>query len=142
MSSRILKFNANVSRDTISELSPEAEYCMSNVNHLALEITPLEYKSRKDDGWQPFLLDVRRLEEELIASINGTNLRIEHTNIPLRFSEIPNDQDLVIYCRSGVRSAAVQKFLCSSGWQKNRVFNLKGGILKWADTVNPNINKY
>lgn len=142
MSSRILKFNANVSRDTISELSPEAEYCMSNVNHLALEITPLEYKSRKDDGWQPFLLDVRRLEEELIASINGTNLRIEHTNIPLRFSEIPNDQDLVIYCRSGVRSAAVQEFLCSSGWQKNRVFNLKGGILKWADTVNPNINKY
>lgn len=142
MSSRILKFNANVSRPLVTELSPEAEYCMSNEENNALEITPLEFKNKKENGWKPFLLDVRRADEELIASISGTNLRIEHSNVSDRFSEIPKNVDLVIYCRSGVRSAAIQRLLFKSGWGKNAVFNLKGGILSWSDTIDSNVKKY
>ena len=89
MSSRILKFNGNASRPLVTELSLEAEYCMSNNENNPLEITPLEFKNKKENGWRPFLLDVRRADEELIASISGTNLRIEHSNISDRFSEIP-----------------------------------------------------
>ena len=59
-----------------------------------------------------------------------------------RFSEIPKNVDLVIYCRSGVRSASVQRLLFNSGWEKNAVFNLKGGILSWSDTIDSNVKKY
>ncbi len=142
MTSRILKFNSNKTRDPITTLSLEAEYCMSDIEINFLEITPVEFKNRKDRGWDPFLLDVRRMDEEIIAKIEFTDMRIEHNNIPSRFLEIPRHKDLVIYCRSGVRSLAVQKFLISSGWNQNQIFNLKGGILRWSDTVDSTIKKY
>ena len=140
MSSRILKFEANTSRGLISELSLESEYCMSNSSFG--DITPLEYMDKiNTDNWKPFLLDVRRPDEEIISKIEGTNLTIAHTEIPNRIQEIPSDRDIVIYCRSGVRSAAVQRFLIEAG-HANRILNLKGGILNWSDTVDSSVRKY
>tara|TARA_B100001769_G_scaffold272951_1_gene268233 strand:- start:31 stop:1149 length:1119 start_codon:yes stop_codon:yes gene_type:complete len=140
MSSRILKFEANTSRGLISELSLESEYCMSNSS--SGDITPLEYVNKiNNNGWQPFLIDVRRPDEELISKIEGTNLTIVHTEIPNRIQEIPSDRDIVIYCRSGVRSAAVQRFLLEAG-HTNTILNLKGGILNWSDTVDSTVRKY
>ena len=110
MSSRVLKYDANVSRNLISELSLESEYCTSNSSLNSGEINPIDYIDRINNGWKPFLLDVRRENEELISQIDNTNLRINHTEIPNRLQEIPSDRDLVIYCRSGVRSAVVQRF--------------------------------
>jgi adenylyltransferase/sulfurtransferase len=139
MTSRILKFEANTSRGLISELSLESEYCMSISSG---DITPLEYVNKiNEDGWKPFLLDVRRPDEEMISKIEGTNLRIKHTEIPQRYPEIPKDRDIVIYCRSGARSSAVRKFLLQAGYT-NTILNLKGGILNWSDTVDSNIAKY
>tara|TARA_B110000881_G_C18546981_1_gene501779 strand:- start:104 stop:1228 length:1125 start_codon:yes stop_codon:yes gene_type:complete len=142
MSSRILNFKANTSRVLISELSLEDEYCMSENTNEILEILPADYIARKKQGWNPFLLDVRREDEELIATINGTDLRICHVEIPSRYRELPLDRDLVIYCRSGVRSAAVQRFLSDSQWPHNNIYNLVGGILNWSNTVDPSIRKY
>ena len=141
MSSRVLKYDANVSRNLISELSLESEYCTSNSSLNSGEINPIDYIDRINNGWKPFLLDVRRENEELISQIDNTNLRINHTEIPNRLQEIPSDRDLVIYCRSGVRSAVVQRVLIESG-RKNIILNLKGGILNWSDTVDSNVKKY
>ena len=56
--------------------------------------------------------------------------------------EIPTDRDIVVYCRSGVRSAMVVKFLENSGDYNNELYNLSGGIHLWSNTVDSSIPKY
>ncbi|MBJ32725.1 MAG: molybdenum cofactor biosynthesis protein MoeB [Euryarchaeota archaeon] len=143
---RTLSFTKDESREVITELKQDTvESCSSDSDSpggVMLVISPVEFVKRRDSGWDAFLLDVRRSEEEAIATLPGTDLRIEHNQVPLRMPEIPLDRDIVIYCRSGSRSAAVARYLVSSGLAKGEVYNLRGGIHEWSDTVNQNIIKY
>lgn len=55
-------------------------------------------------------------------------------NIPLgdlktRYTELPKDKDLLIYCRSGRRSEAAAHFLVKNGY--DRVYNVLGGFLAY-----------
>ena len=106
------------------------------------EIGAKDLFERRKGGWKPFLLDVRRADEEAIASIEGTDVRIMHLEIPARLSEMPLGTDIVVYCRSGQRSAAVARFIIESDLEVGRVFNLTGGILSWSDNVDSRIVKY
>ena len=146
MKFRTLGFSKNESRGVVTELTQEsAESCSSDVDSpsgMMLVISPSNFVQRRDSGWDVFLLDVRRSEEEAIATLSGTDLRIEHNLVPMRMDEIPLDKDIVVYCRTGSRSAAVARYLVSSGLAKGDVYNLQGGIHEWSDTVNPNIIKY
>jgi len=143
---RTLSFSKDETREVIKELRQESvESCSSDSDSsskVMLMISPVEFVQRRDSGWDVFLLDVRRSEEEAIATLPGTGLRVEHTLIPMRMSDIPLDKDIVVYCRSGSRSAAVARYLVSSGLARGEVYNLRGGIHEWSDTVNPNIIKY
>ncbi|MBT6075281.1 MAG: rhodanese-like domain-containing protein, partial [Euryarchaeota archaeon] len=76
------------------------------------------------------------------VTLPNTNLRITHTEIPSRIGEIPTDRDIVVYCRSGTRSAMVVKFLRISGKYSNNLYNLSGGIHLWSKTVDSSIPKY
>ena len=146
MGFRTLGFSKDESREAVTELKQESvKSCSSDEGSpsgVMLVISPVEFVQRRDSGWDVFLLDVRRSEEEAIATLSGTDLRIEHNQVPMRMSEIPLDTDIVVYCRSGSRSAAVARYLVSSGLAKGEVYNLRGGIHEWSDTVNPNIIKY
>ena len=134
MITRVLTFNRNPERATVTALAGDAMQMKS--------ISPLDFVSKKNSGWTPFLLDVRSEREEAIASLDATDLRITHTSVPERISEIPSDRDIVVYCRTGGRSAAVVRFLVQSGWGQERVLNLDGGIHLWSDTVDSDIVKY
>ena len=146
MGFRTLGFSKDESREVVTELKQESvQSCSSDAGSpsgVMLVISPVEFVQRRDSGWDVFLLDVRRSEEKAIATLSGTDLRIEHNQVPMRMSEIPLDTDIVVYCRSGSRSAAVARYLVSSGLAKGEVYNLRGGIHEWSDTVNPNIIKY
>ncbi len=135
MEMRTLSFSKNPEREAISSLS-------SNSSRNFAEIGALEFVERKQSGWAPFLLDVRREDEEAIATIEGTDMRITHIEVPTRMEEIPSDCDIVVYCRTGVRSAAVAKFLSESEWSSGRIFNLSGGIHGWSDSIDSTIIKY
>jgi len=135
MEMRTLSFSADPERARVTSIeAPKSD--------LFMEISPTDYESRLDGGWSPFLLDVRRADEEGIVSIDGTDLRIQHDRVPGRIEEIPRDRDVVIYCRTGVRSAAVARFLYESGWSGNLIHNLSGGIHEWSDTVDSSFPKY
>ena len=134
MITRVLTFNRNPERATVTALAGDAMQMKS--------ISPLDFVSKKNSGWTPFLLDVRSEREEAIASLDATDLRITHTSVPERISEIPSDRDIVVYCRTGGRSAAVVRFLVQSDWGQERVLNLDGGIHLWSDTVDSDIVKY
>jgi len=135
METRILYFSADENREKISKIGLPDDFRF-------VEISPQEYVNRKEDGWKPLLLDVRSGEEALIATIEDTEMRIRHIDVPSRLEEIPRDRDLVIYCRVGGRSASVARFIAESRWTKMRVYNLTGGIHLWSDTIDSSINKY
>lgn len=103
------------------------------------EIAPLELKAKLDAGDDVFVLDVREPHEYDIAKIEGTTL-IPLGQLAQRVDELDSTADIVVHCKSGVRSGKAQKLLSDMGF--SRVTNLAGGILRWADDVDPSIAKY
>ena len=134
MITRVLTFNRNPERAAVTSLGDD--------NLGVSSIRPVDFVSKKKEGWMPFLLDVRSEIEEGIVTLEGTDLRITHTSVPQRVSEIPSDRDIVVYCRTGGRSGAVVRFLVQAGWENERVLNLEGGIHLWSDSVDSSIAKY
>lgn len=109
---------------------------MSNLN----EITPAQLAERLKGEQKPFLLDVRNPYEVEIASIPGTDLVIPLDQLSERIAELDKQAELVVYCRSGARSGQAVAFLRHHGF--NNVTNLNGGVLRWADDVDPSMTKY
>jgi adenylyltransferase/sulfurtransferase len=55
-------------------------------------------------------------------------------------SELDSSREIVVHCKSGVRSAKAVAQLQQAGFRK--ATNLKGGILAWADRIDPKVPKY
>src|ERR1700688_1124386 len=103
------------------------------------DITSVELKERLDRGDRLTLVDVREPNEFQINRIPGTVL-IPLGEIPRRYAELSKDDEIVVHCKMGGRSAKAADFLRSVGF--SRVLNLKGGILDWIDKVDPTQPKY
>ena len=97
-----------------------------------------ELKQRLDAGEDLFILDVREPYEYQIANIGGT--LIPQGQVPQRLNEIDRNREIVVQCRSGGRSQRVAEFLAQQGYPN--VKNLAGGILAWADQIDPKVQKY
>lgn len=134
MITRVLSFDSIPGRVRASEIGNEGIQMKT--------VTPSEFVDRRDGGWKFFLLDVRSESEEAIVSLEGTDLRITHTSVPDRMNEIPNDVDIVVYCRTGGRSGAVVRYLTQNGWDVNGVYNLEGGVHLWSDSIDSSVIKY
>ena len=102
------------------------------------EIEPLELKRRLDAGEPVFILDVRDPHEYDICNLGGH--LIPMSELAQRVDELNAESEIVVYCRTGIRSARMVEFLQQSGFAK--VFNLRGGIHAWADDVDPALPKY
>jgi len=102
------------------------------------EIQVEELKRRLDAGDDLFVLDVREPHEYQICNIGGHLIPLG--DLPKRVSELDSSREIVAHCRSGVRSGKAVAFLQQAGFKK--VHNLAGGILAWADRVDPKMPKY
>jgi molybdopterin/thiamine biosynthesis adenylyltransferase/rhodanese-related sulfurtransferase len=118
--------------------APEIEPVTTNTKN-ALEITAVELKQRLDRGDKLRIIDVREPNEYQINRIPGSQL-IPLGEIPRRYAELDPEEELVMQCKMGARSAKAADFLRSVGFK--RVLNLKGGILDWVDKVDPSQPKY
>jgi sulfur-carrier protein adenylyltransferase/sulfurtransferase len=103
------------------------------------EITPRELADRLQRADDFLLVDVREPHEYRIARIDGARL------VPLAtfgniIPSLDRTTDIVIHCRSGVRSAKAVQQLLDAGF--TNVWNLAGGILRWSDDVDPRVAKY
>ena len=105
------------------------------------EITPVELKTRLDRGDVPVLVDVREPFEQRIADLpdHGQH-RIPTGDFPHRFSELRPEDEIVVYCRSGSRSAWAVAVLRQKGYE--RAYNLHGGVLGWRTDVDPTLVAY
>jgi molybdopterin/thiamine biosynthesis adenylyltransferase/rhodanese-related sulfurtransferase len=102
------------------------------------EIQVEELKRRLEAGENLFVLDVREPHEYQICNIGGHLIPLG--DLPKRVNELDSSREIVAHCRSGVRSGKAVVFLQQAGFKK--VHNLAGGILAWADRVDPKMPKY
>lgn len=85
------------------------------------------------------LIDVREEHEFEICNLNGQ--LIPMGEIPDNVEKISKDKPVVIHCRSGARSGNVVQYL-ESNFGFTNLYNLKGGILAWADQIDTSMPKY
>jgi adenylyltransferase/sulfurtransferase len=129
---------ALIDYDQFCGIQPAAPEPVNVINN-ATEITAVELKQRLDRGDALKIVDVREPNEYQINRIPGSVL-IPLGDVPQRYRELNPDDELVVHCKMGGRSAKAADFLRSVGFKK--VLNLKGGILDWIDKVDPSQPKY
>lgn len=102
-------------------------------------VSAAELKAELDRGEPVQVIDVREPQEFQINRVPGSIL-IPLGDLPKRYVELDPNAQLVMQCKSGVRSKRAQDFLVTKGF--TRVRNLTGGVLAWIDQVDPSQPKY
>ena len=148
MSTRMLRFNALETRQNIQDLSVVQQlfddplYCMPS-NKQIDEVSPngrsmmqsidvASVKAKQSEGWKPFIIDVRSAEELNQIRLNSFDLHAVHDVIASHSSEVPEQGDIVVICRSGMRSQMAIMFSTQAGIDADRLYNLDGGIMAWS----------
>jgi molybdopterin/thiamine biosynthesis adenylyltransferase/rhodanese-related sulfurtransferase len=104
------------------------------------DITATELADRlRNDGQHIKLIDVREPHELEISKIEGAKL-IPLGQLAARMSELDSADEIVLFCKSGTRSARALELLASAGFRKMK--NLKGGINAWAREVDHSLPVY
>lgn len=148
MSTRMLRFEALESREKIEDLSVVQQlfddplYCMpSNKQidegtldgrNMMQSIDVASVKAKQSEGWKPFIIDVRSAEELDQIRLNSFDLHAVHDVVASHSNEVPEEGDIVVMCRSGMRSQMAIMFLTQAGIDANRLYNLDGGIMAWS----------
>ena len=148
MSTRMLRFKALESRQKIEDLSlvqqlfDDPLYCMPSNKQIdegtldgrgmMQSIDVASVKAKQSEGWKPFIIDVRSEEELDQIRLNSFDLHAVHDVIASHSNEVPEEGDIVVICRSGMRSQMAIMFLTQAGIDANRLYNLDGGIMAWS----------
>ncbi|HEX8887711.1 MAG TPA: molybdopterin-synthase adenylyltransferase MoeB [Pyrinomonadaceae bacterium] len=139
-------------RATIKELIDYEEFCglrpQPTAEQLAQaaeqeqmpEITATELNERLERGDSLQIIDVREPHEYEIAKLPKTKL-IPLGQVVARMSEIDPQQETVVHCKGGVRSAKAIDALKQAGYS-GKLVNLKGGITAWSNEVDSSVPKY
>jgi adenylyltransferase/sulfurtransferase len=131
-------------RPTVTQLIDYEQFCGVRGGEVPVsaadsELTVEDLKRRIDRGEDLFILDVRNPPEYQIGRIPGSTL-IPLPDLPQRVRELDPHREIVVHCKSGQRSAKAIQFLREQGFKNLR--NLKGGILAWAEKIDPSVPKY
>ena len=106
---------------------------------MTIDITAEDLKARLDRRESLVLLDVRQdWEASLCRLENAIHIPIEE--IEFRAEELDPEDEIIVYCHQGVRSAAVARYLRRLGFPRAR--NLVGGLDAWARRVDPSMRRY
>lgn len=98
-----------------------------------------ELKTLIDNNTDFMLVDVREPHENDICTLNGK--LIPMNDVPSHIDEFPKDKQVVVHCRSGMRSGNVIQYLEQNHGYDN-LYNLEGGILAWAREIDPSMTTY
>jgi len=101
------------------------------------EITVKELKSKIDSGENPVILDVREFAEVQAGKISDFHIPMGEIANNLDKLNPYKNNEIIVYCRGGKRSAAITQFLETQGFAN--VNNLRGGITSWKQEIDPKI---
>jgi len=128
---------------SVRELIDYDQFCAVRGEELQLapdvhQISPEELQQRLSSGEGIYVLDVREAHEYEICNLRGHLIPLGE--LPQRLSELNVDSDIVVHCKSGARSTKAAELLRAAGF--SRVSNLTGGIMAWAERVDPTLPRY
>lgn len=104
------------------------------------EITVQELHLKKKNGDSFFLLDVREPFEYQISNIDGKLIPLDQLSDRLEEIDVQKNEEVIVMCRSGSRSAKATKMLIDQGF--SNVKNLKGGVNEWAREIDSSLPIY
>ncbi|HET7463660.1 MAG TPA: molybdopterin-synthase adenylyltransferase MoeB [Longimicrobium sp.] len=128
---------------TITELEDLTEFCTAAAPEVdALPtLSPAELNGLLAAGQPVTLVDVREPHEWDIVNLRELGaMLIPLAQVGARMAEIDPATRVVVHCKGGSRSAKAVGQLRAAGY--GDVWNLDGGILAWADQVDPSKPKY
>jgi len=129
---------------TVQELIDYEQFCgVTNVvedeGSDQQDATVEDLKKLIDAKENIFVLDVREPQEYQICNIPGSTL-IPLGDLPKRLSELEGQGEMIVHCKSGVRSGKAVKLLHEAGFKRAK--NLRGGILAWIKQIDPSLPSY
>ncbi|MEK8023655.1 MAG: molybdopterin-synthase adenylyltransferase MoeB [Candidatus Hydrogenedentota bacterium] len=123
---------------TIHELIDYQNFCGISAQADLPVISVEDLKARIDRGEKPFLVDVREQFEYDICNLDGKLIPLGQ--IPQRYAELDPNQEIVVHCKMGGRSAKAVEFLKEHGFKHVR--NLEGGINAWWSRIDKGMSSY
>jgi adenylyltransferase/sulfurtransferase len=126
----------------ITELIDYDEYCAGAGSHrpgAIEEIEPAQLARRIESGEKLEIIDVREPYEWAIGHIPGARL-VPLSTIAEEIPRLDKRRETILYCKVGARSLSAAQQLAKAGVSEVR--NLKGGILRWIDDVDPTMVRY
>ena len=137
----IRKDPSEASRPKITELIDYEAFCGAVSEDAAETITPQELRELLDSGKKLALIDVREPAEWDINHIEGAQLIPKSLlTSAAGLAKLPHDRKAVLYCKTGVRSAEALAALKQAGFSD--AVHLKGGIVAWAQQMQPDMVMY
>jgi adenylyltransferase/sulfurtransferase len=103
------------------------------------QIQPGELAERLKVSPFPILIDVRSPIEQQVSRIQGA-ISIPLEQLSERLGDFDKDQEIVVFCRTGRRSARALQLMRKAGF--DHVRNMVGGINAWAEKVQPDLFQY
>ncbi len=103
------------------------------------DISPRELSERMRRGEDIQLIDVREVWEWQIAKLPGARL-VPLGTLENEIDTLDRNKEIVLYCKSGIRSLHAAEFLADEGFPK--LLNLSGGIARWSQEVDPTVLRY
>jgi sulfur-carrier protein adenylyltransferase/sulfurtransferase len=128
---------------TVTELIDYQLFCGIVPEQVGLpaenRVTPAELRAALGSDAPPSVIDVREPHEWEIVHLEQARL-IPLATLPAHLHEYQRDQPIVVHCKSGARSARATQLLKDAGFRN--VKNLEGGILRWAQEIDPSLPTY
>jgi molybdopterin/thiamine biosynthesis adenylyltransferase/rhodanese-related sulfurtransferase len=146
MSYRTIKIRKDPKGEPITRLIDYEEFCgqVSDEAQRAASgstITATELKEMLDAGKDPYLVDVREpVEYEIVKIPGGVLIPKDRILSGEALAELPQDRPLVLYCRTGVRSAEALAAVKVAGFRD--AVHVQGGVTAWATQVDPSLPTY
>ena len=149
---RELRLRRDSGLEPITELVDYQQFCgmpandqeggLPGVEEPFQRLDVIAAKARLDGGWTPYVLDVRRPAEAEIVRFEWADRLQPHGEVAAIVADLPRDRDILIHCKKGGRSAKACAALAAQGFAPERLFNLDGGIVGWAERVEPSMPTY
>ena len=146
MSYRTIKIRKDPKAEPITKLIDYEEFCgvVSDEAQQAAfgsTITAADLKEMLDAGKDAYLVDVREpVEYEIVKIPGGVLIPKDRILSGEALAELPQDKPLVLYCKTGVRSAEALAAVKAAGFRD--AVHVQGGVTAWATQVDPSLPTY
>ena len=134
-----IKVPVNPDRPPVTKVEDLAMTSASPSESSIPSLTATDLQERLQSANPPVVLDVRGLDEREICVIDGS-VSIPLNELADRLDELDKDAAIITQCKGGIRSQQAAQILIDAGF--TNITNLDGGILAWADQVDPDMATY